>query len=120
MEETCYLRVKVRCSKDKVLEVMLGAGDAFTDSVFTHVEETTKCLKVPCSMPEGKVSGDVAIVGNEITTEPGYLKDTLAYTSEEQCLSEQMDHFEVSCEGDQVQERREEGNKLMIIKLLLQ
>ena len=114
-EGTCHLRVKVMCSKDIDLRAMIG--DTFTDPVFVTAtrepDAVFKCLPIPCSMPNGKVSGDIRIMGNDIITKPDFLKDIVTYTEKKQCLeAEENDYkFEVGCDGDRISQKfKHEGN----------
>ena len=104
----CYLQAKVQCAKDIELELMIG--DVFTDPEFVEASSdksapSYKCLPVPCTR-DGKVVGNIDVIGNDITVKPEILRDLKAYTSEDEC-DEMADvggyHFMVTCNEDSTQ-----------------
>ena len=100
----CYLRAKVQCAKDVELQLMIG--DVFTDPEFVEASNNEsapsyKCLPAPCTR-DGKVVGNIVVIGNEITVEPELLKDLKAYTSEDECdMAKGDEHFEVTCNDEE-------------------
>ena len=108
----CYLRAKVQCAKDVELQLMIG--DVFTDPEFVESSNNEsspsyKCLPAPCTR-DGKVVGNIAVIGNEITVEPELLNDLYAYTSEDECdMAKGDEHFEVTCNDEDLTQSEIQG-----------
>ena len=103
---TCYLRVKLQCTKDVEMELMIG--DEFSRPEFVAGEKNRtavfKCIPVPCGK-NGKVTGNILVIGNELTAKPELLRSYSAFTSEEQCQAagDQKFAFDITCETDSKQ-----------------
>ena len=102
----CYLRAKVQCAKDIQLQLMIG--DTFTNPEFVETTRgenpTYKCLPAKCTR-DGKVAGDIAVIGSDITVEPEILRDLKAHISEDECEMTDVEayDFKVTCNEDLTQ-----------------
>ena len=98
---TCYIRVKVVCSKPIEPFIQVMTGEIISDPVSIGGVGDYKCLQVPCMLDDGEVLGDVTIIGNGIVTKPDYLKSqTKVFTDVQQCEMADTYDFAVGCEEE--------------------